>query len=165
MAEIVTARLRVRRPRESDRARFVELFCDTDFMIFSGVLDSEEANARFEHMLTVCERLPFAKQPVIEISSGAIVGYTGVDYIDFEGKTRLEWGYRLVPECRGNGYATEASQALISRARQTFVGELIAIIDPENDASRNVCNKLGFPFWKRAPVDGDPCDLYTLIIE
>jgi RimJ/RimL family protein N-acetyltransferase len=165
MAEIVTARLRVRPPQESDRIRFVKLFCDNDFMIFAGALDSEEANARFDHMLAVCETLPFAKQPVIELSSGAIVGYTGVDYIDFEGKTRLEWGFRLVPECRGNGYATEASQALISRAHQTFVGEVIAIIDPENDASRNVCKKLGFRFWKRGPVLDDLCDLYTLIIE
>ena len=39
------------------------------------------------------------------------MGYTGVDYIDFEGRTWLEWGYRPVPECRGLGYATEAGQA------------------------------------------------------
>jgi hypothetical protein len=90
------------------------------------------------------------------------VGYTGVDYIDFEGKTWLEWGYRLVPECRGLGYATEASQALLAKAHQTYAGELLAIIAPENLASQNVCHKLGFTFWKQAPVEGDIRNLYTL---
>jgi hypothetical protein len=32
---LVTSRLEVRPPRELDRARFIELFCKGDFMIFS----------------------------------------------------------------------------------------------------------------------------------
>jgi RimJ/RimL family protein N-acetyltransferase len=76
-------------------------------------------------------------------------------------RTWLEWGYRLVPECRGLGYATEASQALLARAHQTYAGDLLAIMAPENLASRNVCRKLGFTFWKRAPVEGDIRNLYT----
>ena len=76
----------------------------------------------------------------------------------------MEWGYRLVPESRGFGYATEASQALLARARETFSGELLAIIDPANHASQNVCRKLGFVFRKQALVDGDVANLYTLAI-
>ena len=105
-------------------------------------------------MVAVCQAIPFGKQPVVELSSGLVVGYTAVDYIDFEGKTWLEWGYRLAPECRGLGYATEASQALLAKAHQTYAGELLAIIAPENLASQKVCQKLGFTFWKQAPVDG-----------
>lgn len=48
------------------------------------------------------------------------------------------------------------------RARQTHAGELLAMIAPENLASQNVCHKLGFTFWKQAPVDGDIRNLYTL---
>jgi len=92
------------------------------------------------------------------------VGYTGVDYFEFEGKTWLEWGYRLVPECRGRGYATEASQALLAKAHRTYAGELLAIIAPKNRASQNVCRKLGFTFWKQAPVHGYMANLYTLPI-
>jgi RimJ/RimL family protein N-acetyltransferase len=95
---VTTARLLVRPPRETDRPRFIELFC----------------------------------------------------------------GYRPVPESRGRGCATEASRALLSRARRTYAGELLAIIAPENLASQNVCRKLGFTFWKQAPVDGDLRNLYTL---
>jgi RimJ/RimL family protein N-acetyltransferase len=158
-----TARLLVRPPREADRDRFVELFCDEDFMAFyPSVLTEAEAKDRFAHMAAVCQAIPFGKQPVVELSSGLVVGYTGVDYIDFEGTTWLEWGYRLVAECRGLGYATEASQALLAKAHQTYAGELLAIIAPENPASQNVCRKLGFTFWKQAPVEGDIRNLYTL---
>jgi RimJ/RimL family protein N-acetyltransferase len=164
---VTTARLLVRPPRETDRSRFIELFRDERFMVFfpGGALTEERASSRFDHMLAVCETVPFGKQPVIELSSGAVVGYTGVAPFDLEGKTWLEWGYRLVPESRGLGYATEASQALLSKARQTYSGELLAIIAPHNLASQNVCGKLGFTFWKQAPVQGDLLNLYTLAID
>ena len=162
---LTTARLMVRPPREADRDRFVELFCNEDFMVFyPSALTKREANDRFDHMVAVCHAIPFGKQPVVELSSGLVVGYTGVDYIDFEGKTWLEWGYRLVPECRGLGYATEAGQALFAKAHRSYTGALLCIIAPENLASHNVCCKLGFEFWKQAPVDGDIGDLFTLAV-
>jgi RimJ/RimL family protein N-acetyltransferase len=160
---IRTPRLLVRLPREADRDRFVELFCSDEFMAFyPRVFTEDGARERFDHMVSVCQVIPFGKQPVVELSSGQIVGYTGADYIDFEGKTWLEWGYRLVPQCRGLGCATEASRALRAVAHQTHDGELLAIIAPDNLASQNVIRKLGFTFWKQAPVDGDISDLCTL---
>ena len=96
-----------------DRTRFVELFCNDEFMYFSGeALTGEEAHRRFDHMLAMCEVVPFVKQPIVERASGLVVGYTGVDYFTFEGEERLEWGYRLAPESRGLGYATQASRAV-----------------------------------------------------
>ena len=152
---MLTARLEVRLPKEADRARFVELFCDDEFMIFSGgVHTPDSAHERFDEMLVRAAELPFAKQPVIERSSGVIIGYTGVNWFDFEGQPRLEYGYRLVPRARGTGYATEAGRALLSHAEETFRGELLAMIDPTNHASMNVARKLGFAYWKQAVVDG-----------
>jgi RimJ/RimL family protein N-acetyltransferase len=160
---IRTARLLVRKPQETDRARFVDFFCNDDFMVYyPRTFTEQEAHHHFDHMVGVCQAVPFGKQPVVELSSGAVVGYTGVDYIDFEGQTRLEWGYRLVPQCRGFGYATEASQALLAKARETYAGELLCLIHPENIPSQNVCRKLGFTLWKQAPLEGDLCNVYTL---
>ena len=83
----------VRLPQEADRERFVELFRNEDFMVFyPGVFIEKEAKDRFDHMVAVCRVIPFGKQPVIELSSGLVIGYTGIDSIDFEGKTWLEWG-------------------------------------------------------------------------
>lgn len=162
---LVTSRLEVRPPREADRVRFADLFRNDAFMVFSSApLSEDAAHKRFDHMLAMCQVVPFAKQPIVERSSGVVVGYTGVDYFTFEGEERLEWGYRLVPGARGKGYATEAGHALLTSAGETFSGELLAIIDPANHASQNVCRKLGFAFLKQASVDGDLRNLYALVI-
>jgi RimJ/RimL family protein N-acetyltransferase len=135
-------------------------------MIFSaGVLATAAANDRFDEMLTRAAELPFAKQPVIERSTGIIVGYAGVNWFDFEDRRRLEFGYRLVAEARGVGYATEASRAVKATAARTFRGEVLAMIDPTNHASKNVAGKLGFAFWKQASVDdGYIVNIYRLWI-
>jgi RimJ/RimL family protein N-acetyltransferase len=161
---VLTDRLEVRPPLETDRARFVELFCDDDFMVFSdGACTTESANARFDEMLSNGAELPYAKQPVIERATGSIVGYSGVAWFDFEGQRRLEFGYRLVPEARGRGYATEAGRAVLALVAASFRGELLAMIDPANRPSSNVAVKLGFTFWKQAPVDDYRVDLYRRV--
>jgi len=155
----------VRPPREEDRDRFVALFRDPDFMVFSdGVHDLASAHARFDGMLRTAREVPFAKQPVIERTTNTIVGYSGVAWFDFEGERRLEYGYRLVPVARGRGYATEAGTALLGLAAETFRGELLAMVDPTNDASIRVITKLGFTFWKQAEVDGFLDNLYRLTL-
>ena len=158
---VLTDRLELRRPLETDRARFVELFGDHDFMVFSdGVHSLESAHARYDQMLKNARNIPFAKQPLIERATGTIVGYAGVAWFDFEGERRLEFGWRLVPEARGHGYATEAGRALMEIAAQSFHGEVLAMIDPANAPSQNVARKLGFSFWKQATIDGYVDDLY-----
>ncbi len=160
---MLTPRLEVRLPVESDRERFVELFRDEGFMAFSaGVLDWDGAHRRFDEMLERAAELPFGKQPVIELRTGCIIGYTGVSAFEFEEQRRLEYGYRLVPEARGKGNATEASRALLTVAEATFSGEILAMIDPRNTPSQNVAQKLGFVFWKQAVVDGFLDNLYRL---
>jgi RimJ/RimL family protein N-acetyltransferase len=158
-----TARVGVRHPTEMDRERFAELFCGEDFMVFSdGALSREEADARFDRMLARCAELTFAKQPIVERSTGVVVGYTGVDWIEFEGRRWLEWGYRLVPSARGNGYATEASVALLNVAANEYSGEILGIIHLDNQASKNVIRKMGFKYWMRAPVQGEVRAVYRL---
>lgn len=160
---LVTDRLEIRHPTERDRGRLVELFTDDDFMVFSDATLSEvEANLRFDRMRAVCAELSFAKQPIVERATGEIIGYTGVDWIDFEDRRWLEWGYRLAPAARGRGYATEASIALLAAAAEEYAGEILGIIHPDNDASHAVIRKLGFEHWKRAPVFGELRDLYRL---
>jgi hypothetical protein len=50
-------------PRETDRSRFIELFRDEDFMVvYPCVLTEEQASDHFDHMVAVCETIPFGKQ-------------------------------------------------------------------------------------------------------
>lgn len=159
----LTPRLEVRCPTELDRPRFVELFRDEAFMAFSGgPLAPAQAHARFDRMLARCSELSFAKQAIVERCSGVVVGYTGVDWIEFDGRRWLEWGYRLVPTARGKGYATEASLALLEVASHHHAGEVLGIIHPDNRASQNVIRKLGFAYWKQTRVHGEVRNLYRL---
>lgn len=126
-------------------------------MVFSGgVLTAESASRRFDDMLTASRQCPFAKQPVIERSTGIIIGYVGVDWLELDARRHLEFGYRFIPSARRKGYATEAGAALLALAAQTFRGEVLAVIDPTNRASINTSEKLGFAFWKQAPVEDHP---------
>ena len=161
---LLTERLEIRLPREDDRGRFVELFTSDEFMVFAGVLDPLGANARFDAMLARAHEVSFAKQPVIERASGVIIGYTGVDRFVYDGDAWLEYGYRLVATARGKGYATEAGQALLAAAAQTFAGTLLGMIDPRNHPSQRVIAKLGFTFWKQDWVAGHLTNLYRLAL-
>jgi RimJ/RimL family protein N-acetyltransferase len=163
---LTTERLMVRRVAEADKARFVDLFSDAEFMAFSasGPLGPEAAELRFDHMVDLGREVPFAKQAVIEPSTGSTIGYAGVDVFEFRDSERLEFGYRLVPEARGRGYATEAARALLDLAPTTFRGELLAFIDPQNHASRRVLVKLGFQFLEHVRMLGDPVELYGLAV-
>lgn len=145
---------------------FVDLFGRNDFMVFSGgTLTPAEASSRFDAMLANAQQMPFAKQPVVELASGTIVGYSGVAWMDFEDRRCLEFGYRFIPAARGKGYATEAGQALLTLARQSLTGEILATIDPTNDASKRVARKLGFEYWKLAIVGGFEDEVHRLTID
>jgi RimJ/RimL family protein N-acetyltransferase len=161
-----TARLELRPVVEDDRNRFVGLFLNPDFMVYSAkeALTRSQAQARFDHMLAFSPEIPFAKQAIIEQSTERTLGYAGADEFDFRGEKRLEFGYRLVAESRGAGYATEASLALLEIARRAWRGELLALIDPHNGPSRNVIRKIGFGFIGNIELDGDPTELYGLNI-
>jgi RimJ/RimL family protein N-acetyltransferase len=160
---VAIPRVAVRHVVEADRPRFVELFCDKGFMAFSdGVLSPSEADERFDRMIARCAEVSFAKQAIVELSSGNVVGYTGVDWIDLDGHRWLEWGYRLVPAARGKGYATEAAKVLLTRAAVEYSGDLIAIIHPDNQPSQNVCQKLGFRYWKAARVNEELRNIYRM---
>jgi len=165
MLTVETDRLLLRRPIERDRARFVELFTDEAFTVFSdGVHDAASAHARFDGMLTLIDAIPYAKQPIIERASGSIVGYTGVATAIIDDIDRLEWGWRLVPSARGRGYATEATTALLEVADTHDNGEMLCIIDPENHASRRVADKVGFRWWRQLDWNGDPADPVDLLV-
>lgn len=149
MGIVETERLIVRPAQEGDRGRFIELFTDETFMVFSaGVHDAESASTRFDRMVALAGTVPYAKQPIIERATGTIIGYTGVDSVQIDGLERLEWGWRLTAETRGKGYAVEATNALLAVADAHDDGEMLCIIASDNKPSMRVADKVGFHRWR-----------------
>lgn len=135
-------------------------------MVYSAVgpLSVAAANDRFDHMLSFSDVVPFCKQAVIETATRSHIGYVGADEFELRGESRLEFGYRLIPSARGQGYATEAARALLEAASQSWHGELLAFIDPTNAESRRVLTKLRFDFLERTIIRQGAADLYRLIL-
>ena len=155
-----TERLELRPTEERDRGWFVSAFADPGFMVYSGgVLDEQAANRRFDEMKLRSEQFRFGKQPVVERTTGSTLGYCGINLFDFEGATHMEIGWRLTPDARGKGYATEAASAILAIARDD-VSQIYALIDPRNEPSKRVAHKVGFEFRKRAVVMGYLDNIY-----
>jgi RimJ/RimL family protein N-acetyltransferase/ubiquinone/menaquinone biosynthesis C-methylase UbiE len=79
----------------------------------------------------------------------------------------IEIRYAVADPYQGNGYATEAAKALVWQAfEQTGLNLLVAIVNPENTASRRVLEKLGFGYvdTRILPYEGEPtrCDYFRL---
>lgn len=77
---------------------------------------------------------------------------------------QIELGYRYIRRYWGQGYATEAGRAMLSRGFEDLgLSEIVAIVRPENLASDRVLNKLDMHYRKSATrADGITVKYYTL---
>lgn len=56
-----------------------------------------------------------------------------------------EFGWALLPEAHGKGYASEALQAALDWEKRNLGGDcIVALIDPDNAPSIKLANKFGF---------------------
>jgi RimJ/RimL family protein N-acetyltransferase len=84
---------------------------------------------------------------IIETIAGEFVGDCGLTWQTVNGRPELEVGYHVRAEVQGRGYATEAASACLAFARDILrAAHLVAIIHPDNQASRRVAEKIGLEF-------------------
>lgn len=61
--------------------------------------------------------------------------------------SNADLGFAFLPEYWGKGYASEAAAAVLAHAREHLrLSNLLAITNPDNDASIRVLERLGFQF-------------------
>ena len=66
--------------------------------------------------------------------------------------------WHLHPKHWGHGYATEAAAAVLRRAYAAGVAEVVALIHPENERSKQVAMRLGMEYQGR--YYSDEAELY-----
>ncbi len=82
---------------------------------------------------------------IVEQASGAPVGDLAV-HLSFGGRS-AEIGYSLDTACRGQGYATEALDALLDHlVGEAGVARVSAMLHPDNVASARVLERCGFRY-------------------
>ena len=135
MTIIETSRLRLRPWSEADATALFEL-------------------ARDPRIGMLCGWKTFLAAPdsyaVTLASTGELVGSIAlrIDTSSPEASV-ADIGYWIGSPYWGNGYATEAGNAIIDRARQLGVETIILKYFDGNDASRRVSEKLGFAWRSR----------------
>ncbi len=88
---------------------------------------------------------PFDLWPVLLRSDGTLVGYAGIIPKQIAGRNEHELIYVFSRAAWGQGFATEIAKALIDHAiGKLGLKRLVALIDPENNASAHVAKKTGF---------------------
>jgi RimJ/RimL family protein N-acetyltransferase len=88
-------------------------------------------------------------QVLIDNETGEKIGHAGLVPQEIENAIEMEVGYWIAPAYWGKGYATEAALTFKDLAfEQLNLIRIIALIYPENLASRRVADKVGMRVWK-----------------
>jgi RimJ/RimL family protein N-acetyltransferase len=78
---------------------------------------------------------------VVKRTTGDVIGDCGLQYLD--GGPEIELGFHLHRAQWGHGYATEAAGAALSWAQVHRTEDVVAIVDPGNDRSLRVLERIG----------------------
>jgi ribosomal-protein-alanine N-acetyltransferase len=78
----------------------------------------------------------------------------------------VDIGYALLPRYWSKGYAVEAARATKAYAKDVVgLQRIVAIVDPTNEASMRVVEKLGFRYEKMVRLSADDIDLKLFGVE
>ena len=142
---ILTPRLRLRPFTPDDLDALHALWSDPVVGRWVGGTHTElrESADELADHLRHQERHGFSFWAVEERATGALVGEIGLQY--FEGRgPEVEIGWAVGADGRGKGYAVEASARWLDIAfGELGLDRVIAVVLPDNLASRRVCERLG----------------------
>jgi len=149
---------------ESDKDAIVTLLKNADFMAYSptGAMSQSQAESRFELLLKAFKNHGIGKLAVIEQSTGALIGYCGIESFEYQNAAAVELGYRLNLSARGKGYAFEASQAVLEFAEDLGYQSILALTESENVISQHILLKLGFEPRDKGVYQGMPIQYFEL---
>ncbi len=140
--------------RETERLR-LRMWCDSDFEAYAacyadpqlarfigGVCDRETAWRKMAGLAGHWALRGFGYWAVEERAGGGFVGCVGLWRSD--GWPEHELGYWLTPAAQGNGYGVEAGREALAFARDIVrPPSLVSYIDPRNQPSRRLAERLG----------------------
>jgi ribosomal-protein-alanine N-acetyltransferase len=140
---IDTERLTIRLPTEADVTPLANLWSDPRVTHFlGGPRNFDEVRAALLDGLA--DPPPIDLWPVVDKSSGDVIGHCGLVPKEIDGHDEVELVYMIAADHWGLGLATEAARAIRDYASHTLeIERLISLIDPANAASERVATKVG----------------------
>ncbi|MFE5739114.1 GNAT family N-acetyltransferase [Streptomyces celluloflavus] len=170
MTEIRTPRLILRRWHDDDLAPMADINADPLVMRWIGdgsVLDLDQTAEAIERWEEEWDDEGFGLFAVELLASGELAGFAGLSVPEYlpEALPDVEISWRLGRQFWGQGYASEAAQAVLEFALQDRgLDRVIAIDRIGNTASENVMHKLGLTAERETthPVTGHALCVYGI---
>lgn len=161
-----TARLSLRQLALSDAAFMCRLLNEPSWLLNigdRGVRTPADAERYIETTaLQMYQRLGFGMYLLESKPDAEPIGLCGL--VKRDSLPDADLGFALLPEFWGQGYAFEASAAVMAHARTAFgLSRLLAIVTPTNQPSIKLLEKLGFRFQQmiRTISTGENLKLYA----
>ncbi len=150
-----TERLILREINREDRTELFVLHSDPEVQQYTGedvVRSIDEIDRAIAGRLKNYKEDGFGRLAVVRKGTDEFLGWAGLTYLhEFE---VVDLGYRFKKEFWGKGFATEASNAILTYGfKELKLAEIVAISLPENTASIRVMQKLGMTYYKHAPYE------------
>jgi RimJ/RimL family protein N-acetyltransferase len=172
MAELQTARLRLRQWHEDDLAPFAALNADPEVMRhFPAPLTPEESDALAHRERERIAERGWGLWAVEVLEQARFLGFAGLAEARFPAHftPAVEVGWRLARDQWGNGDATEAAHAAVAFGFDELgLDEVVSFTTVTNERSRRVMERLGMAhdeaddFEHPRLPDGDPLRPHVL---
>jgi RimJ/RimL family protein N-acetyltransferase len=155
-------RVSLRRLTPVDAPFILELLNDPDFIANIAdrkVRSLDDANAYLaKGPIEMYERLGFGLWCVELLATSTPIGICGLlkrDWLD-----DVDIGFAFLPEFRGRGYAREAAELTMDRARQEHgLARVVAIVSPRNARSKRLLESIGFRMERMVRADAESPEL------
>lgn len=149
-----TERLTIRPFTEEDAAFILELVNDADWLRFIGdkqVRNLDDARRYLrDGPLAMMARRGHALGCVERRSDGQAIGMCGL--LKRDSLDDVDLGFAFLPTARGQGCAREAAAAVVEHGLRTLrLPRIVAITDPDNQASARVLEAAGLRFERLLP--------------
>ena len=162
MTVLETERLSLRQLTNDDSLFILELLNEPSFIQNIGdrnVRTIEDARAYILNgPVTSYEKNGFGLCLVVLKETNESIGMCGL--IQRDGLEDVDIGYALLPKFWSKGYAIEAARAVKEYAKDVIgLKRLVAIVDPANEGSIRVLEKIGLQYEKMIRLSADDIDL------
>ncbi len=144
--KLKTPRLNIVKFEESDAEFIFEILNSAGWLQFIGdrnVKTLEEAKKYIiENFIKSYNENSYGFLKVIKKENNETIGVCGItkrNYLD-----KVDFGYAFLEKHQRNGFALEASEAILSELKNTHLGQVYAIINTDNLRSISLIEKLGF---------------------
>lgn len=165
MSILTTSRCTLRPFTQEDAENLIPILGAEAVMRYSmtGAMDLPTIRATIDTWISLYEQHGFS--PLAVMHNNMLIGYAGLDLRVVEGIEQVQITFRLAESHWGQGFATELAIAIRDYAfNKLQLSEIIAIIDPENQASIRTISKIGMKFEKAVIYGGLLLHVYKVAV-